>query len=173
MAPVQGDIPLACQHLVHPTDLISFATIAHAHFVLQVPTSLGFDDAKETESPCGSFSATDRSTGVTNYPIAGAPVQMLTTHTSQTGVGTFCLPQVPVNAAWAGQDAILQVIQHGPDGTLFQCAAIKFVTGGAADVPGSCVSTDITASFLGGGASSSSAPSSTPPAASSEQARIG
>lgn len=23
MAPVQGDIPLACQHLVHPTDLIS------------------------------------------------------------------------------------------------------------------------------------------------------
>ncbi|KAF2475594.1 uncharacterized protein BDR25DRAFT_254629 [Lindgomyces ingoldianus] len=169
--------------------LAGFAAIARAHFVLQVPTSLGFDDGKESESPCGSFSATDRSTGVTDFPIAGAPIQMLTTHTSvtwdfkaallssptsfsavlpvvqQTGVGTFCLPQVPGNAAWVGQDAILQVIQHSPDGTLYQCAAIKFVSGSAASIPGSCVnSTGVTASFVGGGgASSSSPPSSATP----------
>ncbi|ORX98869.1 hypothetical protein BCR34DRAFT_495755 [Clohesyomyces aquaticus] len=184
--------------LFQAATLAALTAIARAHFVLQVPTSLGFDDAKETEGPCGSFSATDRSTGVTDYPISGAPLQMLTTHTSvtwdfkaallsspndfsallpvvqQTGVGTFCLPQVPGNAAWVGQDAILQVVQHGPDGILYQCAAIKFVSDGPASVPGSCSnSTGVTASFVGGGgggASSSAAPSSvpqsTPPASS-------
>ncbi|KAI9655257.1 MAG: hypothetical protein M1829_000670 [Trizodia sp. TS-e1964] len=124
--------------------VLSAATIVEAHFVLQIPTSLGFDDSVEATGPCGSFNPTDRSTGVTNWPIAGAPIGILSTHTqvewqikaalvsdttswtdlvphiSQTGVGSFCFASVPGLAAWVGKPAVLQVIQIGGDGTLYQ-----------------------------------------------------
>lgn len=38
----------------------------------------------------------------------------------QTGVGNFCFGNVPGNSAWVGQDAVLQVVQIGADGTLYQ-----------------------------------------------------
>ncbi|KAH8879300.1 hypothetical protein GQ53DRAFT_756110 [Thozetella sp. PMI_491] len=59
--------------------LLSALSPAWAHFVLQIPTSLGFDDDAEADSPCGGFNATDR-TNVTNFPIKGGAVGVLTTN---------------------------------------------------------------------------------------------
>jgi hypothetical protein len=127
--------------------LLSLAAAANAHFVLQIPTSLGFDDAVEATGPCDGFDPTSRSTGVTEWPINGGAIGVLTTHThvtwkfnaallsdtskwvpltkdiDQTGVGSYCVPQVAGNPAWVGQDAVLQVIQIGVDGTLYQVCA--------------------------------------------------
>jgi len=36
------------------------------------------------------------------------------------GVGYFCEPEMPGLREWVGLPAVLQVIQHGPDGDLYQ-----------------------------------------------------
>ena len=119
------------------------AALGCAHFVLQSPPSTGFDDTKEAQSPCGGFDINNRST-VTNYPVAGYPFTLLTTHSQslfeyraalvnntgnwvdlippvqESSVGTFCLGAVPGIAAWTGEDAVVQVKQSAPDGTLYQ-----------------------------------------------------
>ncbi|KAF3083655.1 hypothetical protein TWF569_008819 [Orbilia oligospora] len=128
---------------------------AFAHFFLKIPAYIGYDDTLQATAPCGGFSATARPV-VTNFTVNGFPVGITSTHNGVTyefraallsapttwvsltptcqvtsgGYPYFCEPQIPGVAAWAGQDAILQVIQHASDGTLYQCAAIKFVTGG-------------------------------------------
>lgn len=117
--------------------------VADAHFVLQIPTSLGFDDDMEGIAPCGGFNITAR-TNVTSWPIAGGNVGILTVHPSvtwefkaalsknltawtslspilnQIGVGQFCEPQIPAPQSFAGLDGVLQVTQHGPEGDLYQ-----------------------------------------------------
>lgn len=122
---------------------VVLCTITNAHFVLDIPTSLGFDDELEDVAPCGGFDPHTR-TNITNFFTKGSPVSVLTTHLSvtfefnaaiasnlnhwvpltrvlnQTGVGEFCEPQIPAITSWAGKQAVLQVIQHGPDGTLYQ-----------------------------------------------------
>ncbi|KAF2471659.1 uncharacterized protein BDR25DRAFT_222362 [Lindgomyces ingoldianus] len=143
--------------------LFSLFGLGHSHFVLQKPTSLGFDDDAESTGPCGGFTATDRSKGVTDWPIAGSSIEILTTHTTATwnfkaalvsntsnwvpltppliqtaGVGTLCEPQIPGLKGWVGKPAVLQVSQSGHDGNLYQCAAIQFVTGGLATPGSSC-----------------------------------
>jgi hypothetical protein len=123
--------------------LAGILATASAHFNLQSPPTIGFDDDKENVGPCGGIEPTDR-TGASSWPVGGAPVQLLTTHStqvwsikaallsdinnfvpltadiSQTGTGTFCLPSVAGNAAWVGQDAVVQISQQGKDGTLYQ-----------------------------------------------------
>ncbi|EGX45652.1 hypothetical protein TWF173_000875 [Orbilia oligospora] len=141
--------------------LLALIPFTAAHFVLQVPTSLGFNDINEVEAPCGGFDITSRST-VTDWPIAGYPIGVVSTHPNalwqiraallekpdefvdllpnirQDGMGNFCLGTVPGYADWIGKDAVLQVVQTAVDGMLYQCAAIKFVEGAAAAVPGNC-----------------------------------
>ncbi|KAF2475595.1 uncharacterized protein BDR25DRAFT_340289 [Lindgomyces ingoldianus] len=154
---------------------------ADAHFVLQLPPSLGFNDVKEGEGPCGSFSINNRDK-VTEWPVGGYPISLLTTHTkakltywtalanstdklvdlipqmNQMGVGDFCLPTVPGKKEWVGQDAVVQIVQEAADGSLYQCAAVKFTDGDAAAVPSSCKnSTGVQATFI----VSSGTPSST------------
>ena len=123
--------------------LAGLSAYARAHFVLEIPTSLGFDDEAETEAPCGGFNPRLR-TNVTDWPIKGSAIGVLTTHDeatweykaallsnlnhwvpltrvlSQTGVGEFCEPIIPGKKSWVGQRAVLQVIQHGDDGDLYQ-----------------------------------------------------
>ncbi|KAK6335117.1 hypothetical protein TWF718_010555 [Orbilia javanica] len=151
------------------------ATIAipltNAHFVLQVPTSLGFSDINESQAPCGGFDITSRNK-VTDWPIGGYPIGVVSTHPNahwkiraallenteefvdlipnilQDGLGNFCLTSVPGIASWVGKDAVLQVVQKAVDGELYQCAAIKFVEGATASVPGNCRNgSSIVASF--------------------------
>jgi hypothetical protein len=135
-------------HLTTLAAILTLLSLSSGHFVLQSPTSLGFDDENESVAPCGSFNPTDRSTGVTDWPVGGSAVNVLTTHTSttwefnaalvsdpgvwvpltpslkQTGVGTFCEPGIPGVAAWVGRDAVLQVLARGPDGVLYQVCGL-------------------------------------------------
>lgn len=144
------------------------AGAAHAHFVLQIPTSLGYDDEKLLESPCGSFNPLDRSKGVADWPVLGQAVSVISTHGNvewevnaalipegggalewvpivvpfrQQGVGFVCFESVPGHPDWVGRDAVVQLVQHAVDGNLHQCAAVKFVAGGPGSVPGDCENT--------------------------------
>ena len=124
--------------------LFAISTFASAHFILNYPHSLGFDDNTESSAPCGGFpvkfSAKD-----TKVPVNGFAVAMLTTHpeaewqfratvskkapytwsnllpvVQQTSVGHFCLPHLHTPPSFAGKEGLIQVIQHGPDGVLYQ-----------------------------------------------------
>lgn len=127
--------------------LVALAALSSAHFVLELPTSVGFEDVKAGTPPCGGFDITTRST-VTEWPIAGAPLKVISTHprseftiqaallpnttgdspdfvklvpiVRQGGLGALCLTAVPGLAAWEGKDAVLQVIQAATDGQNFQ-----------------------------------------------------
>jgi len=133
--------------LVAPATL---AAVASAHFVLEVPTSVGYEDMREGTAPCGGFEPTRRD-AVTDWPVAGAPLKLISTHPrsrftvriallpnttagpltfsamlpviQQSGLGWLCLPSLPGIAAWEGQDAVLQVTQVATDGELFQVSA--------------------------------------------------
>ncbi|KAK6520194.1 hypothetical protein TWF506_000477 [Arthrobotrys conoides] len=146
----------------HFFKLVGLASLTSAHFFLETPIAIGFDDLTLTEAPCGGFDPIDRNAGVTEWPVLGYPIALITTHLNvnwtfraallsdvnnwvdifprihQTGVAEFCLPEVPGIEAWIGQDAVVQVIQEAPDGTLHQCAAVKFVAGGPAVPDDTC-----------------------------------
>ncbi len=115
-----------------------------AHFVLEHPTSIGFDDEKLGQGPCGSFNPTDRSKGVSEWSVGGDNIAVISTHgrvtwefnialvsepttwipliqpVGQRGVGNICFKGIPGYAAWIGRPAVLQVVQHGHDGDLYQ-----------------------------------------------------
>ncbi|KAK6533721.1 hypothetical protein TWF694_002652 [Orbilia ellipsospora] len=141
--------------------LLGLSHLASAHFLLNSPPTIGFSDDDEGTYPCGSFDATDRKT-VTNFPVGGIAVSVTSTHpqdtwfiraaltndtenwvelippVSQQGQGNFCFSNVPGLAAWENLDAVLQVITLAPDGYLFQCSAIKFVSGAAIPPDAKC-----------------------------------
>ncbi len=131
--------------------LATLATLGWTHFVLEIPASVGYEDAKEGIPPCGGFDATSRD-AVTEWPVAGAPLKLISTHSrsaftiravllseaanghfnfsdmvplvQQIGLGALCLNTVPGIAALEGKDAILQVIQVAADGQLFQVRGV-------------------------------------------------
>ncbi|KAI9655256.1 MAG: hypothetical protein M1829_000669 [Trizodia sp. TS-e1964] len=151
--------------------LLAAACQSTAHFVLQYPTSLGFDDTLEGTGPCGGLPIT--SDNAADFHVGGEPVAMITTHPaatwlfratldltgsgnfsnlvpaiSQTGVGSFCESSIPAPAAWLGQKGIVQVVQNAIDGLLYQCAVVNFVAGTASAIPSSCKnSTGVTATY--------------------------
>lgn len=120
------------------------ATTALAHFVLEIPTSIGFDDEKLDQGPCGSFDATDRSKGIAKWSVGGGNIGVISTHGrvtweinvalvseptrwlpllqefAQSGVGNVCIQRVPGFSAWIGRPVVLQIIQHAHDGSLHQ-----------------------------------------------------
>jgi len=123
--------------------LFFLVMFSSAHFVLQIPSSIGFSDVNEGTAPCGSFDITSRA-NASNWPVAGQPVAALTTHPEsifqiraalendtnnfvelippfvQTGLGYWCLTAVPGVAAWEGLPAVVQVVQFAADGDLYQ-----------------------------------------------------
>ncbi|KAK5446732.1 hypothetical protein LTS15_009665 [Exophiala xenobiotica] len=144
------------------TLLSLWAACASAHFILQYPRSLGFDDDTEGTGPCGGFDVSFNSSD-DSVPVGGFPVSMLSTHpaadwlfrvtldqkapfnwtnllpvVSETGLGQFCLPNLKAPSDFAGKSGVVQVIQHGPDGILYQCAPVSFVTGVNTTVGSSC-----------------------------------
>lgn len=135
---------------MHFTSLLSLSLLSlwtvgtSAHFVLQYPQSLGFDDDIEGTAPCGGFAPTFNASD-DSVPVDGFPVSMLSTHpaadwlfrvtldqkapfnwtnllpvVSETGLGQFCLPALKAPSEFAGQTGLIQVIQDGPDGILYQ-----------------------------------------------------
>jgi len=115
-----------------------------AHFMLNYPNSLGFDDDKEGDAPCGSFDVTFDN--ATDFHVDGDAIALASSHpqadwlfratlgktatgtnwtdllpvVSESGLGQFCEPSLSVPATWAGSSGIVQAIQHGDDGSLYQ-----------------------------------------------------
>jgi hypothetical protein len=113
--------------------LCLLATAVTSHFMLDYPTSIGFDDEKLTEGPCGSFYPANRSAGVTRWSTGGSNIAIISTHDhvtwelnvalasapttwlplvqqfGQVGVGNVCFQRVPASAfsVWMGKLAIL------------------------------------------------------------------
>ncbi|KAH7113800.1 hypothetical protein B0J11DRAFT_445783 [Dendryphion nanum] len=149
-----------------------FWILSQAHFILQTPPSIGFEDTKEGEAPCGGFDVKNRDK-VTEWPINGYPVHLRSTHgrstftykaalvnntnefvkllpdVAQEGLGDFCLTAVPGRREWVGLEAVVQIAQEAVDGKLYQCAAVKFTDGSAFTPEASCRNqTGLKATFL-------------------------
>jgi hypothetical protein len=117
---------------------------ATAHFILQYPPSFGFDDDTEGTAPCGGFPVKFNASDA-DAQVDGFPVSMLSVHpaadwlfrgtldqkapfnwtdllpvVSETGLGQFCIPDIKAPTSWSGKQGLVQVIQHGPDGILYQ-----------------------------------------------------
>ncbi|KAF3902835.1 hypothetical protein AA313_de0206515 [Arthrobotrys entomopaga] len=152
--------------------LLGLSHLASAHFILNYPPTIGFSDDDEGTYPCGSFDATNRKT-VTDFPIGGIAVSVKSTHPqdtwfiraaltndtenwvellpplSQEGQGDFCFSNVPGPAAWEGLDAVLQIVALAPDGYLYQCSAVKFVSGAAVPPDSKCTNAKgVSSSYL-------------------------
>jgi len=121
----------------------------NAHFLLNYPATVGFDDDNEGEAPCGGFNVTfDNST---NFYVGGDAIALTSTHpaatwlfratldttaagnwsvllpaVAQQGLGNFCEQGVTVPASFAGQKGVIQVVQDAVDGQLFQVCLYHF-----------------------------------------------
>jgi hypothetical protein len=125
--------------------LVFLASTASAHFVLNTPTSVGFDEDKSTQGPCGSFDVKNRTT-VTQWPVNGGELAILSVDNAinatvnfamagnttmftpgikfnMVGTGDLCLPAVKPPASMqnmVGMQAVLQVRGNTADGVVFQ-----------------------------------------------------
>lgn len=103
---------------MHLLPLALLATTATAHIVLNLPTSFGFDDDKETTGPCGSFNPMNRTT-VTQWPINGGAVAVLQADKSANLTFNFLMaastsnvmivPAMKINVAGTG-DVCMPVV---------------------------------------------------------------
>ena len=122
-----------------------------AHFLLNAPPTLGFDDDNEGEAPCGGFDVDFDKGKVTDFHVGGDAIAVRSTHpeanwlfratmeedakgnwtnllpvVSQTGLGNYCEKDLMLPSLWAGSRGVLQIVQHGPDSTLYQVSS-RFV----------------------------------------------
>ena len=61
------------------TAIFGLAAVAQAHFFINDPPFLGYDDTKMTQAPCGGFSPTTRD-GASDFSVGGSAIAVLTTH---------------------------------------------------------------------------------------------
>lgn len=137
--------------MVSLTQLLLSAAVlapsAHAHFTLTHPTPLLSLPSSQDEAPCGGIAPSFQK--LTSYYVGGEAIALVSTHpqvniliratldpdatgnwtnlfpvVKQSGIGSFCEPLVPVPAAWVGKKGIIQVIQSGVDGLLYQVGAV-------------------------------------------------
>lgn len=127
--------------------LLGLSAVAKAHFTLEVPAPIGpYSDVDLIKGPCDGYDPTTVTT-FQDYPWRGQGWGLITTHPSviwefnaalfstvtksqssfvplaenakqNTGTGFLCLGPVPGKKEWVGQKAIVQIIQHAPDGAL-------------------------------------------------------
>ncbi|KAK4238050.1 hypothetical protein C8A03DRAFT_44149 [Achaetomium macrosporum] len=173
-----------------------FISTANAHFTLTQPPSLegdNFNEAAEDNAPCGGGTPDLSSNTLTDFHVDGESVQVFLSHpqanylfratldssasgnwtqlfpiVQQSGRGNFCEPAVTAPRDWVGKRGFLGIACNAPDGMLYQCAAVNFVSGSgtsSACTNGSAVSAsftdDSTLSALVGGSSSTGGASST------------
>jgi hypothetical protein len=124
--------------------LSALTTLTTAHFLLNYPPTLGFDDSIEGTSPCGGFPVVFNSSDV-QVQVDGFPIALRSTHPEadwlfratlsqqepfnwtnllpvvhETGLGDFCIPDFKVPAEFTGQTGLLQIMQEAADGPLYQ-----------------------------------------------------
>ena len=123
--------------------LLASASLTAAHFLLNTPTTIGFDDDNEGISPCGGFNVSfDK---VSDFHVDGDAVSVRSTHPqanwlfratldktaagnwtdlgpviNEGELGAFCEESVKVPAEWAGSQGVLQIVQNAVDGLLYQ-----------------------------------------------------
>lgn len=146
--------------------LLALASTASAHFFLNNPPTIGFDDSTMDDGPCGGFDPSLRDGPVTDWPVNGHPVSLVSTHQNvvwhveaallsdptnfvpvvvpfaQSGVGEICFETVPGKASWVGEQVVVSIYQVTNHGDLYQCVAARFTEGPAAEVPSSCTNFD-------------------------------
>jgi len=129
--------------------VLATATVSSAHFILHWPETAGFIDDSEPDSPCGGATVTVNSSSpqvqvdrfavmIQNAHPQGGWTFRGTTSTSApynwtditptvntTGIGNFCLPDMHVPSAWAGQAGVIQVIDNSVDGMLYQVCVTR------------------------------------------------
>ncbi|KAL2880338.1 hypothetical protein SGCOL_004389 [Colletotrichum sp. CLE4] len=191
------------------TPLLLLASTATAHFSLTLPKPLGDSDDNEATAPCGGYTASS-SSATTDFYVEGDAIGMENGHPQtnwlfratldttaasgwtqlfpivmQTGLGNFCEPKVVAPGNWTGKRGVVSVVAHSPDGLLYTCAAVNFVSGTAptrSDCKNATVTVDFTSdstltallsasgSSSGGTPSSGSSGTSTPSASASSTA---
>jgi len=153
-----------------------FLSSANAHFELNVPTSLEGDSMNEDlegNAPCGGGVPDLSKNTATDFHVDGDSVGWLLAHpqanflirgtldekaagnwsqlfpiVQQSGRGNFCEPSVIVPKEWAGKKGFIAIGCAAPDGILYQCAAVNFVSGAVDKVPSTCTNgSSITANF--------------------------
>lgn len=123
---------------------------AWAHFNLNYPETIGFDDEAQHDGPCGGFTPDFAKNTFTDFHTGGDAVATVTTHAEgnwlyritldetasgnwtkafpivrQTGLGAFCEPIITIPAEFVGQQGILGVVSNTPDGLLFQVRRLR------------------------------------------------
>lgn len=118
----------------------------NGHFNLNYPTTLGFDDDKESTGPCGGFEPSLDKT--TDFHIGGDVIAVKTTHPKsnwyfrattnatagggwvnilpeieQTGLGSYCEQNLKLPDSFAGKKGFVQAVQHAADGDLYQVSS--------------------------------------------------
>ncbi|CAK7209800.1 hypothetical protein SBRCBS47491_000563 [Sporothrix bragantina] len=163
--------PLASAALL----LAASAAVVNAHFTLDYPPTVGFNEDKEPNGPCGGFTPDFTTDNVTDFHVGGDNVAINLLHPQgtwlyratldqtgasnnwtqlmpevmQTGLGKFCQPAIAVPESWAGQKGIVGVVVDAPDGLLYQCAAVNFVAGAATSNQSTCTnSSGVTGSYV-------------------------
>jgi len=66
-----------CSKLSSCLVTLLLASQCSAHFYLNYPPSIGFDDALEGTPPCGSFTPDPPKDNVTNYYVGGTSLAMV------------------------------------------------------------------------------------------------
>ncbi len=124
---------------------VVFVGQSTAHFLLNSPPTIGFDDSLEATPPCGSFTVDFSKDNVTNFHVGGDFVAMTSIHPMatwlfratldqtasgnwtdllpavvQTGLGDYCETGITVPSTWAGSKGVIGIVQDAPDGILYQ-----------------------------------------------------
>lgn len=118
---------------------------SQAHFLLNTPPTIGFDDSLESTPPCGSFTPNLSSPNLTSFHVGGDAIALTSTHpaatwlfratldptasgnwttlrepVAQTGLGDYCETDVEVPGSWVGEKGVVGVVQDAVDGLLYQ-----------------------------------------------------
>ncbi|KAH6654902.1 hypothetical protein BKA67DRAFT_517767 [Truncatella angustata] len=144
-----------------------FLGSCQAHFLLLSPTPVGtFSDDDEPNAPCGGYTPDFSKNNITDFAVGGDAIATQLLHpqanwlyrittdesaagnwtqiypvVQQSGANKFCIPVVTLDESYVGQTAVLSVVADAPDGLLYQCAAIKFVSGVNSNLPSACTNT--------------------------------
>lgn len=190
-----------------PIALLALVVSAGAHFLLNHPATIGFIDDNEGIWPCGGFSPNFNNDTITDWHVGGDAIFTTLAHpqsnflyratldltarsnwtelfpiVQQSGLGDRCEPSVPAPASWVGMKGIIGVVADGPDGILFQCAAVSFVSGtgtpastcvNATGVSGAFTTDPSLAALISPSSGGSATTTASPPASTSKSAAAG
>ncbi|KAI3390712.1 hypothetical protein diail_8802 [Diaporthe ilicicola] len=153
--------------------LLLLPTLAAAHFTLNAPASVGpFDEDTESSAPCGGVTLDFSKDNVTDFHVGGEPIDLFLGHPTagwlvrgtldqtaasnwsqlypiftQTGLGDFCVSAVAAPESWVGLKGVLGLVANAPDGLLYQCATVNFVSGSGTRTSACNNGSSVTAAF--------------------------